>query len=123
MADKDTNTIFTNVVFLFIGIVSGFLAALLSYPALIALAVILITTPLTQTIVDDMLVEKWNKVTIIFLLTVFYISVGIWAINSLVEAESFQDRAGQTIIVIGAGVIQMAWIFLTKITIRSNNAR
>ncbi len=104
-----------NVILMFVGIVSGSMGVLLFSPILSAIAIIIITTPLIQTIVDYMLIEKWSQVTITFLLITAYISVSIWALNLFLNAASFQDRLGPSIIIIGAGIIQLFWILLFAI--------
>ena len=104
-----------NVILMFAGILSGSIGAFLFSPTLVAVAVILITTPLVQTTTDDMLIEKWSRVIITFLLITAYISVSICALSLFLNAASFQDRLRPSIIIIGPGVIQLFWIFLLTI--------
>jgi hypothetical protein len=97
-----------NIVLIFVGILSGSLGVFLFSPTLIAIAVILVTTPFIQTIVDDILIKKWRQATITFSVIIAYTSTSVWVINLFVNAASFQDRLSPSIIIIGAGVIQLA---------------
>ena len=79
---------------------------------LIATATVLLVTPLIQKLVDDMLVEKWSEVITIFLGITGFISLSIWTLSSIAEVANVIDKFPWCLIVIGAGVIQLAWIFL-----------
>ena len=105
------------------GILLGMVGIFLFSPTLIAVAVILIAIPFIQTIVDDMLVKKWRQVTIMSLLVAAYISFSIWALGLFVDAVSFQDKLRPGIIIIGAGIIQLVWMFLFVIRLDSNGTR
>ena len=101
-----------DVISMFAGILAGIIGIFLFSPTFIAIAVVLIALPLVQTIVDDMLVKKWRQAIIICLLVIAYICVCIWALGLFMDAVTFQDKLRPGIIVIGAGIIQLAWVFL-----------
>ena len=105
-----------NILLPFVGIVSASLGLLLFCPSFIAAAVILIATPFILVIADNMLIDKWSQVIIVFLLVVGYISVSIWALSLFINTTSFHDRVEPSTIIIGAGVIQLFWIFLFDIS-------
>ena len=101
-----------NFLLILVGVITGLTGAFLSSPALMATAVILITTPSIVRTVDSMLVEMWSQVSIIFLLITGYISASIWALDSFLSAQSFLDRFTLNFAVTGAGFVQLAWICL-----------
>jgi hypothetical protein len=112
-----------DVISMLIGILLGSIGVFLFSPTLTAIAVVLITAPLIQTIVDNMLAKKWRQVTITCLLIAAYISVSIWALSLFADAATFQDRLRPGIIIIGAGIIQLAWVFLVAIRLDSNGSQ
>lgn len=101
-----------NVILLSTGIGLGLTGVFISAQPLFATAVVLIVTPLIQKLVDDMLVEKWSEVITIFLGITGFIAISVWIITSIIEVTNIIDRLQWCLIVIGAGVIQLAWIFL-----------
>lgn len=105
-----------NVILLSTGIGLGLTGVFISAQPLFATAVVLIVTPLIQKLVDDTLAEKWSEVITIFLGITGFISVSIWIISSITEATNITDRFHWCLIVVGAGVIQLAWKFLVAET-------
>ena len=104
-----------NVFFLFLGILSGLAGEIMARPVFTAIAVILITIPLIRSIVDDMWIGRWQAAATKFLVMAAYLGVGIWALGTFVYAASFPDRVEASLIVTGAGVIQLAWVFLISL--------
>jgi hypothetical protein len=104
-----------SVIILLAGVVAGSIGALLFSPDSIAIATVLISTPWIQRIVDDMLIDKWTQVAIMFCLVAAYTSACIWAIALYIDISTFQERAELSLIATGAGLIQLAWKFLIAI--------
>jgi len=100
-----------NIILSSFGIVAGLSGAFVFLPIALSISTILIATPWILKIVDNMLIEKWSEVTIIFLLIVAYLSICIWAI-ALCAEPSCNERFELSLIVIGAGITQFAWAFL-----------
>ena len=112
-----------DVILVIAGIVLGLMGIFLFSPTLVAVAVIPISIPFIQIIVNDMLIKKWRQVTIMSLLVAAYISFSVWALSMFIDAVSFQDKLRPGIIIIGAGIIQLAWIFLVAIRLDSNGTQ
>ena len=101
-----------NVILLSAGIGLGSVGVFIFTQALFATGTILVVTPLIQKLVDDMLVEKWSEVITIFLGITGFITISVWIIGSIIEVTNIIDRFQWCLIVIGAGIIQLAWMFL-----------
>ena len=101
-----------NVILLSAGIGFGSVGVFIFTQSLFATGTILVVTPLIQELVDDMLVEKWSEVITVFLGITGFISLSIWTLSSIAEVTNVIDKFPWCLIVIGAGVIQLAWIFL-----------
>lgn len=105
-----------NVILLSAGIGSGSLAIFVFSQPLIATATILVVTPLIREIVDDALAEKWPETITIFLGITGFIHVSVWTLTAIIGATNIIDRVQLCLIVIGAGAIQLAWMFLVTET-------
>jgi hypothetical protein len=101
-----------NVILLSAGIGLGSAGVFICTQTVFATGTILVVTPMIQKLVYDMLVEKWSEVIIIFLGITGFISLSIWTLGSIAEITNVIDKFPWCIIVIGAGIIQLAWIFL-----------
>ena len=101
-----------NFILLSAGIGLGLAGVFIFSQALIAGAAVLIATPLIQKLVDDMLIEEWKEVIIIFFGITGFIIVGVWALSLINEMPNAYDRFISCLSVIGAGFIQLAWMFL-----------
>ncbi|MFC1912564.1 hypothetical protein ACFLXG_05380 [Chloroflexota bacterium] len=101
-----------NVILLSTGIGSGLAGVFIFPQPLFAIATVLIVTPLIQKIVDDMLADKWKMVAITFLGITGFVAVSVWTISTIIGATNIIDRFQWCLLVIGAGIIQLAWIFL-----------
>lgn len=101
-----------SVILLFAGVTSGLFGTFVFSPASIAIATVLISTTWILRIVDAMLIEKWVEATTMFLLVTSYVSVCIWATGLYIDIPPYQHRSELTLIIIGAGFVQLAWRLL-----------
>ena len=101
-----------NVILLSAGIGLGLTGVFIFTQPLFATATILVVTPLIQKLADDMLVDKWLEVITIFTGIAGFIAISVWIIGSIIEVTNIIDRFQWCLIVIGAGIIQLAWMFL-----------
>ena len=105
-----------NVILLSTGIGLGLAGVFIFTQPLLAITTVLIVTPLIQKLVDDMLVDKWPEVITIFLGITGFIAVSVWIISSIIEVTNIIDIFQWCLIVVGTGVVQLAWIFLVTET-------
>ena len=105
-----------NVILLSAGICFGLTGVFIFTQPLLAITTVLVATPLIQKLVDEMLVDKWPEVITIFLGITGFIAVSVWIISSIIEVTNIIDRFQWCLIVVGAGVIQLAWMFLVAET-------
>jgi len=101
-----------NVILLSAGIGLGLTGVFIFTQPLFATATILVVTPLIQKLADDMLVDKWLEVITIFTGIAGFIAISVWVISSITEVTNVLDRYERSLIVIGLGLIQLAWMFL-----------
>ena len=101
-----------NVILLSTGIGLGLTGVFIFTQPLLAITTVLVSTPLIQKLADDMLVDKWLEVITIFTGIAGFIAISVWIIGSIIEVTNIIDRFQWCLIVIGAGIIQLAWMFL-----------
>ncbi len=101
-----------NVILLSAGVVSGTAGVFIFTQPLLALTTVLVATPLIQRLADDMLADRWKEVIAIFLGIAGFITVSVWVISSITDVTGIMARFRWCLVVTGAGVIQLAWVFL-----------